>query len=127
MKKIFPLVLLLMFTVMQSCEKHDEGPKKVVLNVTLASGEDYRLDLKQYKKEGATASITRQASNFSISEIEANSIYHYQAAAKTGITDKVVIIVSGQKQECGNGQHDDDDDDDDDDDATNIIVNFTIK
>lgn len=127
MKKSCILLFLFALAAFQSCEKHDERPKDVVLNISLASNEDYKLNLGNYGKQNSTADIAVQSAHQSISEIIPGTLtYHYLASSKTGVTDKVVISIKNSKRgDCGNGEHHDDDDDDDD--ATKVTINFTIN
>ena len=117
--------LLLMFSIV-SCKKEGrdrQEVKAVVLNETVAPGATYQLDLSQYADEDDLASIFKQASHFTVSEItkegmSGNFLYKYvpNTPTKTGVsnTDQVVLKVAEPEGRC---HHD----------GTTITINFTIK
>ncbi len=126
MKKISFLLFFVAMAATQSCQKHDDAPKNVVINATLASGADYRLNLLQYGKTGSSATIVQQAGKAAVSEVIADSlIYHYQAATKTSLTDQVILKVTEPR--CGNGADSTGGRKNDNDDVTNITINFVVK
>ena len=111
-----------------SCKKegrHGEKDeqKSITLNVTVAPGATYQLNVSQYADEDDEASIATQATNYSISEIKregvvGNYMYKYvpHGSIKTGVTatDKVVLKVAESDNRCHK-------------DETDITINFTIK
>ena len=93
------------------------------MDVTVAPGAIYQLNVSQYADQDDEASIVTQATNFTISEItkdgvSENYMYKYvpKAAIKTGATrtDKVQLKVSEPANRCHK-------------DETDITINFTIK
>ena len=126
MKKIPFLLFFVAIAATQSCKKHDETPKNVVINATLASGADYRLNLLQYGKSGSSATIAQQATKAVVSEVFADSlVYHYQAATKTSLKDQVVLKVT--KPECHQGADSTGTRKNDEDDVTTVTINFVIN
>jgi hypothetical protein len=122
MKKVFYTVLLLtIFSLMQSCNKdHNFETKQIVIDTTLASGATYDLNLQPYGDADDVASIVKQAANYTTSEITNTTgtfapVYHYSAFTKTGVTDQVVLSVA---EGAGHRHHSD---------STLITINFTIK
>lgn len=117
---IYTLGLLSGILMMQSCEKHmNHETKQVAIDTTLASGTEYKLNLQQYGDADDVATITRQGSAFTTSEITNasgafNPVYHYSAFTKTGLTDQVVLTVS--EGNCRRGHE-----------STVITINFTVK
>jgi len=105
---------------LSSCKKDSPGrhhgnavaSSSASLNVTVAPGTEYRLNLSTYGN--GAASITKQASSFDVSEISYNStsrgyVYTYSnAGPKTGesITDKVVLRVLNQYETNDGGCRD---------------------
>lgn len=122
MKRIFfPLLLIAMITV-QSCEKHDASPKNIVLNATLASGEEYKLNLEQYNNESPVVSIAQQAVHAQISDMIAGTlVYHYKATTKATVQDQVKLTLVDAESNDGNDHHQCGDD------STHITINFTVN
>lgn len=120
-KVIYASGLLFSIAMMQSCDKNMEhASKQIAIDTTLASGAEYKLDLQPYGDADDVASITRQGSAFTTSEIVNASgtfapVYHYAAFTKTGLTDQVVLTVSEGHEGRGHGG------------STIITINFTIK
>lgn len=126
MKKIIYSISILAVTgIMQSCSKNvDRAAKKIVLNTGLASGTEYVLDLKPYGDADDVATITKQGTVYSTSEIVNATgtfapVYHYSSSAKTSATDQVILSVTeGNSGERGSRHGCD---------STTITINFTIK
>jgi len=105
---------------LSSCKKDSPGRHRgnavastsTTLNVTVAPGSEYRLNLATYGN--GAASITKQAGSFDVSEISYNSasrgyVYTYSnAGPKTGetITDKVMLKVMNQYESNDGGCRD---------------------
>ena len=112
MKKFLSLsaIALLLSVVLFSCKKEKTDDVEIVnLNVTLAAGATYNLDLSKYGDADDIAKIFTQAEHFDISEISATSgkfQYQYKVAALPKVnfngTDKVVIKLTEGQRDCGN-------------------------
>ena len=112
MKKFLTLsAFALLLTIgLFSCKKEKTDEVEIVnLNVTLAAGEVYNLDLSKYSDDDDAAKIFTQAEHFDVSEISATSgkfNYRYKVAALPKVnftgTDKVVIKLTEGQRECGN-------------------------
>ena len=131
------LALSVMFSF-SSCMKegrrhHKQETVSETLNVKIAPGATYQLDLSKYGDADDLATIATQAVNYQVSEISKEStsgkfIYKYVAPIPTKngavTTDKVVInFVEPERQGgCnGNGEKDKEDIE-----AT-VTINFTIE
>ena len=119
---ILPVVILLLT---QSCRKdHQHVSKQYAIDTTLTSGTEYQLNVQPYGDGDDTASISKQATNFTTSEIVNVAgifapVYHYLAETKAGLTDQVVLAVKeGNHGNNSNMHHAD---------STIITINFTIK
>lgn len=126
MKKfLYVIPSLAIIAVMQSCDKHlEHASKQIVIDTTLASTVEYQLDLKPYGDADDVAAITKQASDFTRSEIVNDSstfapVYHFSALAKTTITDQVVLSIKEGNHGNGAPGHYGD--------SATITINFTIK
>lgn len=126
MRKIFYSVsTLLIIVAMGSCRKNmDHESRQVVIDTTLASGTEYVLDLKSFGDADDVATIIKQASNFSTSEITNTAgtfspVYHYSAISKTSTSDQVVLSITEGNRGGGNCRHHND--------STNITINFLVK
>jgi hypothetical protein len=127
MKKIIDSISsLLIIASVASCKKNMEhATKQIVIDTALAAGTGYVLDLKSYGDADDVATITKQATNFSTSEITNTTgvfapVYHYEAAAsKTNVADQVVLSITEGNHGNGSSRHMGD--------STNIIINFLIK
>jgi hypothetical protein len=109
------------------CKKmhgHDES-KEVVLNINLARGAAYALDLSQYGDDDGDeiASIETQATEFDRSEIVGSQkyTYHYIASATPKFSntgkDKVVLKVAEKNSgRCRNKKE-----------QTTITINFSLQ
>ena len=126
---VYPVLLLAVVATVQACTKNAEdsgSAKYVTVDTALASGTEYRLDLRPYGGAGSIATIRQQGKNFTVSEI-VNSpgtfapVYRYAATtAKSNVADQVVLSVTEGKSRndrsgCRNG------------DSTVITLNFTVK
>lgn len=109
------------------CKKMDghNKSKEVVLNVNLARGAAYELDLTQYGDDDGDeiATIETQATEFDRSEIVGlqTFTYHYTASVTPKFLntakDKVVLKVAEQNRgRCGNKKE-----------QTTITINFTLQ
>ena len=141
MKKFLPILSLVLLTLVgfTSCKKEKHDDVQIVnLNVTLAAGTVYNLDLSKYGDADDIAKIFTQAEHFDISEINSTAgkfNYQYKVAAIPKVnftgTDKVVIKLTEPERGggrnggssnggfCGdtNGTHDE----------AIITINFTIQ
>lgn len=102
--------------------RHDES-KEVVLNINLARGAAYALDLTQYSDGDEIATIETQATEFDRSEIvgSQNYTYHYIASATPKLSntgkDKVVLKLAEQNSSrCRNKKE-----------QTIITINFSLQ
>lgn len=125
---VLTLTLLCIFSL-QSCKKNDKEHKTkyITINATLASGEKYSLNLKQYGDDDDVATITKQAiGNFSVSSIDNNFLannatYQYASNPKFTANDDVEITVTEGKHNNDNrGQHCNETE-------AVITIHFTIK
>ena len=128
MKKVFySLSLLSVFTIMQSCDKNMHHPNTsaaIVIDTTLVSNTEYILNLKPYGDADDVATIKKQATTFTTSEIVNNSsqfnpVYHFIANAKEMGTQQVVLAVTEGNHGNGSSNYHND--------STLITINFTIK
>lgn len=119
---ILPITILL-FT--QSCKKdHEHVSKQYTIDTTLSSGTAYQLNLQPYGDADDTAGISKQATNFTTSEIVNATgtfapVYHYLTETKTGLTDQVVLVIKEGNHGNNNSMNHSD--------STTITINFTIK
>ena len=138
-RNIFTAFLALFATFsFSSCMKeggrhHKHDTVSETLNVKIASGATYQLDLSKYGDADDLATIATQAANYQVSELSKEStsgkfIYKYVAPvpSKTGAatTDKVVINVVEPEHHggCnGNGEKDNEDIE------AIVTINFTIE
>ena len=77
-----------------SCRKDARtgSTQQVTINATVAAGDTYTLPLSTY---GSKAAITKQASTYTTSGIDqAGLVYRYSYAAKSAVTDQVVLAVT---------------------------------
>lgn len=124
-KVIYSISFLLIIASMASCEKKmDNTTKQIVIDTTLFSGSEYVLKLKTFGDADDVATITKQATAFSTSEITNTAgtfapVYHYVATSKTTISDHVVLSVTEGNGRNRGGRHGGD--------STNITINFIIK
>ena len=127
MKQKLQISLLAIATMVMlfSCKKDERGneSKAITLNITLATGAVYELDLSAYGDADDLATIATQAVHFDVSEINKSSltgkyVYKYivSASPKAGYngTDKVVLKVY---EPDGRPHYEE----------TVITVNFTIQ
>jgi hypothetical protein len=111
---------------MASCRKNiDHESKQVHIDTVLTSGTEYTFDLKSFGDADDVATIIKQASNFTTSEITNTTttfapVYHYAAStSKTDVSDQVILSISEGNNGQGNCQHHNH--------STNITINFLIK
>ena len=120
------LITLLTSTVFFSCRKmHDKDElKEITLNITLARGTDYTLDLSQYGDADDIASIDTQAAEFDKSEIVyAQNVQKYMYSYTPNATpkfstagkDKVVLKITEPSGRCNKKEQ------------TIITINFTLQ
>lgn len=126
MKKIVPVAVffIFLFVVMQSCKKDvqkNEITTQIRIDTTIVAGTDYQLSLAPYGDDDEIATITQQANDFSISQLENvtdvfNPVYHYVAPSKNSGTEQVVLAITQNpdSRRCNK-------------DSTIITINFTIK
>jgi hypothetical protein len=127
MKKILQtlIAILLIAVIPTSCKKenhHDRDElKNVTLNVSVDAGAIYNLDLSAYGDANDIPTITKQATDFTLSEIVKQGVigkysYKRNGAPKSGGngTDVVVLKISEPAGRCKRVEE------------TNITINFTI-
>ena len=128
--KLYYFVTALVAFTFSSCLKeggrHGKDESKTVnINVTVARGDAYQLDLSQYGDEDDLATIQIQATDYSISEITQSAslkyVYKYVAGSvpkvsSTG-TDIVKLKISEPEQadHCKQTEQ------------TLVTINFTLK
>jgi hypothetical protein len=119
------LVALLFFTIIiSSCKKldHHMGEvKAVTLNVSVDAGVVYNLDLSTYGDADDIATITKQADDFTLSEITKQGVIGKYSFMRNGTpkaggngTDVVVLKIAEPAGRCKRVEE------------TNITINFTI-
>ncbi len=121
------LILSLGFSI-ASCEK-EHGKKEtkyVTLDVILARGANYQLDLSAYGDADDLATIITQATDYTISEIVKNAstskyLYNYTTAttpkfSSTGKDQVVLKVYEEEGERCR-----------DKGEATIITINFTLQ
>jgi hypothetical protein len=127
MKKILQPLIAVLFVafIATSCKKenrHDRDEvKNVTLNVSIDAGVVYTLDLSTYGDADDIATITKQATDFNLSEIAKQGVigkysFMRNGTPKTGGngTDVVVLKIAEPAGRCKRV------------DETNITINFTI-
>jgi hypothetical protein len=107
--------------IMLSCSKNARSPKnatkQISVNAEVASGETYLLNLSQH---GNHATITKQAGNFTISEVRnatGNPSYAFSYDAKSTVSEQVVIAVTNTNNRGCNSFKE----------STIVTVNFSLK
>jgi hypothetical protein len=107
----------------QSCRKDHDDVKYVTLNETVHSGDTYSLNLSSFGDSDDIASISQQAKNYGVSQLDTDpvtnqSIYHFSLATKLQDTENVQLTVAeGQhngRGDCGHGH------------KTIISINLTV-
>jgi len=129
MKTVLKYLLLIMITgfTFIGCKKEQNNVKYVTLDVTLARGTNYNLDLRQYGDADDIVSITKQADDYITSEISRDAstswyIYKYSTAATPKVSstghDTVVLKITepGGRGRCGKHQSE-----------TDITIHFTLQ
>lgn len=99
---------------------HDS--QSVTIDTTIAAGSEYVLNLKPYGDADDIAQITKQAINYSTSEIVNsttgfNPVYHFSASAADSKSDTVEQIVLSITEPAGHPHQD----------STFVTINFTIQ
>jgi hypothetical protein len=109
--------------VFASCKKDNGGDneiKNITLNETINAGSTYTLDLSKYGDADDLVSITKQAIDFSVSEITKNlqlGVYSFSKSGspKTGGNGSETVVIKIYEP-AGRRHYDE----------TNITINFTI-
>ncbi len=128
MKKILQSIIavILITTVITSCKKENhhekDEVKNITLNISVDAGTIYNLDLSKYGDADDIASITKQATDFTVSEIAKQGIIGKYSFMRNGSpksggngTDVVVLKIAEPVGRCKRV------------DETNITINFTIQ
>ena len=123
MKKRVLIVPVMACALLVACKKENHGSAKLVtIDTTIASGAEFQLPLQPYGDADDVATITKQATSYSVSEITNadpsvfSSVYHYMAVSKGTLNDQVVLHVT---EGLGNHPHKGD--------STVVTINFTVK
>jgi hypothetical protein len=126
MKRTLPALIFLSAILFFSCTKgphNDVLGKTVTIDTTLASGTLYSLDLKPYCDPDDVATIAKQASGYTTSQILNGSsgfapVYQFSASGdiKNAVNQQVVISIT----EGGNGRRHSCD-------STMITINFKVQ
>lgn len=123
-KTALALSIVFFLTSLTSCMKErNEKTEYIVLNETVSAGKSYKLNLERYAAPGNTVIISRQAVNYTVSEVsKSNNSWEYtfskNALLKAGVNDKeqVVLKISDNNTKCLYNQE-----------KVNITINFTIQ
>ncbi|MEO6668840.1 MAG: hypothetical protein ABIN36_05160 [Ferruginibacter sp.] len=108
--------------LLQSCSKNNQETKYVNLDENIQAGSTYSLNLGTYADRTAVASITTQASDYTVSQLDKDaasgcSIYHFSTDSKTKEKQTVVLNLTGKKSgQCSRN-----------DNKTVISINFTVQ
>lgn len=127
MKQIFALLGIVATLTFFSCSKNnDHLSRSVTIDTTLASGALYQLNLQQYGDADDVATITKQATDFTTSQI-ANAatgfapVYNFSASAtKNALSEQVVIAITEGNRNGGNNNHRNCD-------STLVTINFKVQ
>jgi hypothetical protein len=120
---LFPTILFLCMLVSCKKENHhgNDEIKNITINATVDAGVVYNLDLSKYGDADDIATITKQATDFSVSEIvKQGEIGKYSfmrnGSPKNGGngTDVVVLKIAEPAGRCKRAEE------------KNITINFTI-
>lgn len=122
---IFGFLLISLASCSKNMGRHEKENQTVSLDVTLARGATYQLDLSKYGDEDDLATIQTQATEFTKSEITnaagyGKYLYTYEAAStpKVSSTDTDMVVLKIYEPEdrhhCGDEQ-------------TLITIHFTLK
>jgi uncharacterized protein YgiB involved in biofilm formation len=119
----FALFATAMFFMLQSCKKPGHDTEYITLNETIQAGNTYKLNLNAYGDADDEPSITTQAKNFTVSQINkdavtANNIYNFSLAQKVAEKQTVVITLKEPKHHGGRGCNRDE---------AVITINFTVE
>lgn len=107
-KLLLPVLLFCGILFLVSCGK-DRSVANVTLNETVQPGSTYALDLTNYGDIYSTSTITTQATNYSVSEIDKDpatrkDIYYFSSDAKEAHNEKVVIeVINKERGGCTQG------------------------
>jgi hypothetical protein len=121
---LFPTFLVLCMLVSCKKENHhgNDEIKNVTINATVDAGVAYHLDLSAYGDADDIASITKQASDFAVSEILKQGIIGKYSFMRNGSpkaggngTDVVVLKIAEPAGRCKRVEE------------KNITINFTIQ
>jgi hypothetical protein len=127
MKKIIQTLVAILFiaAIATSCKKENHHKKdeikNVTLNVTVDAGVVYNLDLSTYGDADDIVTITKQATDFVVSEIVKQGVIGKYNFMRNGTpkaggngTDVVVLKIAEPAGRCNRVEE------------TNITINFTI-
>lgn len=118
----FPLLIVSLFFVLNSCKKPGHETQYVTLDETIQAGSNYTLDLSAYGDDDDQPSITKQAAEFSVSQISTDAItgrniYTFSASQKNTVKQTVVITLKEQHRRGPDCNRD----------VAVISINFTIN
>ena len=123
MKKNLRLLSIIIcgIILLQSCAKIGAGIKIITLNETIQSGSIYTLDMSAYGSNASTIIIAKQATLFTISQIDldpatAKNLYRFSSDGKLNENESVTISVNAK--DAGRCERDGN--------KTAITINFTI-
>ncbi|MBC7535609.1 MAG: hypothetical protein H7258_07955 [Ferruginibacter sp.] len=123
MKKNLPFLFTIFCGIflLQSCGKISPGTKNITLNETIHPGSIYALDISAYGGNSSTAVNTKQADQFTISQIDLDAaagknMYHFSSDTKLNENQTVVILVKAK--DAGRCGHDEN--------KMAISINFTV-
>jgi hypothetical protein len=97
-KYLLPCIILFCgMVLLQSCKKPGHDTEYVTLNETVVAGSTYSLDLSAYGDGDDEPSITTQATDFLVSQINkdavtAKNIYNFSASIKS-VGKQIVVIT----------------------------------
>ena len=126
MKKIQPIMAILFLAIIAfSCKKENhhqrDEVKNITLNVAIDAGVVYNLDLSTYGDADDIVAITKQATDFTISEIVKQGVIGKYSFLKNGSpktggngSEVVILKISEPAGRCKRVEE------------TNITINFTI-
>ena len=78
---------------MQSCKKPGHDTQYITLNESIHSGDTYTLNLRNYGDDDDAPSITKQATDYTISQIN-NTTYNFSTTTKSLEKQTVVITLT---------------------------------
>ncbi len=121
-KYLLPVLFTCGIFSLQSCLKPVPETKHVTLDENIKSGTTYSLDLSAYGNSRSENTITTQAKNYTISQIDCDAasgkkVFHFSTDVKTAEKETVVINVKDNRSShCNN-----------DDQKTEIKINLVIS